>query len=162
MSTFTFANDFTYDDVTKTLAVDNIDGVMKRLSSTTVNLQTLTGQTIYTVPSAKIAIITGLVCRGFTGNLDQQFKVGFNSPTFDNVSASTVYDLDVIPTTTGKCLIISLSSFASGSVNDYTTALRIQNHEEGVAAGVLKLLMSVANTAPGTMVVDVFGYLVSA
>lgn len=162
MSTFTFATDFTYNDVTKTLAVDNIDGVMKRLSSTTVNLQTLTGQTLYTVPSAKIAIITNIICRGFTANLDQQFTFGFNSPTFNDVSGATVYDSDVNPVMIGKCLNLGLSLFIPGTLFDTAIALRIQNHEEGTAADVLTLLMAGANTAPGTMVVDVFGYLVSA
>lgn len=136
--------------------------MIQLLGRVTVNLQTITGQTLYTVPSAKIAIITGIICRGFTANLDQQFKVGFNSTTFDNVSAGTVYDVDVNPVMIGKCLIISMSTFASGSVGDQATALRAQNHAEGVAADVLKLLMSLANTTAGTMVVDVLGYLVDA
>jgi hypothetical protein len=162
MAIYTFAQDFTYNDSTKVLSVDSIDGVMKRLSSTTVNLQTLTGQTLYTVPSAKIAIITGIVCRGFTANLDKDFTLGFNSSTFNDVLGAPVYAADVLPATIGSCLILSLSSFISGSLFDSTVALRIQNHAEGTAGDVLKLLMASANTAPGTMVVDVFGYLVSA
>jgi len=162
MAIYTLAQDFTYNDSTKILSVDSIDGVMKRLSSTTVGLQTITGQALYTVPSAKRAIITGIICRSFTANLDQQFTVGFNSPNFNNVSAGTIYDSDVNPVMIGSSLMLSISSFVGGTTGDNIIALRAQSHAEGTAGDVLKLLMSLANTTAGTMVVDVFGYLVSA
>jgi hypothetical protein len=94
--------------------------------------------------------------------LDQPLSIGFNSPTFNDVLGAPIYDADVLPSTIGSCLILSLSSFIPGSLFDSTVALRVQNHKEGTAGDVLKLLMASANTAPGTMVVDVFGYLVSA
>lgn len=137
-------------------------GLIQLLGRTTVNLQTLTGQPLYTVPSGKIAIITNIICRGFTANLDKDFTLGFNSSTFNDVLGAPVYAADVLPAAIGSCLILSLSSFSYGSLFDSTVALRIQNHAEGTAADVLTLLMAGANTDPGTMVVDVLGYLVDA
>lgn len=136
--------------------------LIQLLGRTTVNLQTITGQALYTVPSAKIAIITGIICRSFTANLDQQFTVGFNSPNFNNVSAGTIYDADVNPVMIGNLLMLSISSFVGGTTGDNIVALRAQSHAEGTAADVLTLLMSLANTTAGTMVVDVLGYLVDA
>lgn len=135
-------------------------GLIQLLGRTTVNLQTITGQPLYTVPSAKIAIITNIICRGFTADLDQPLTVGFNSPTFNDVLASIDYDPVTFGSSIGNCLNFALASVSTGSVSAQITALRLSTHAEGTAADVLTLLMSVANTTAGTMVVDTLGYLV--
>ena len=133
---------------------------VKVLSTTTVDLQVTTGQALYTVPAGKVLMATLFVCRGFTANIDKSFTIGTNSTDFNNIRAYITYDSDVVPTSIGSAFNVVPNNFASGSSFDYITANSIQIHAESTAGEVVTLKMASANTAPGTMVVDVIGYLV--
>lgn len=141
--------------------------MIELLGTASINLQTLTAQNVYTVPTGKKLMITQLVCRDFTATLDKSFSLGFNDPTNTDV-CNFLFDADVIPDTVTQCLIPSLSSFipvATTSItatNDKTDAARAQNHEIGLAGETLRLLMASANTLAATMNIDVLGYLVDA
>ena len=160
MSTFNFSDDFTYDDETKTLEVDSIDGVMKRLSSKTINLQTLTGQSLYTVPASKVMIPTGVIVRRFSTTINKGFSLGFNSGTFNDVFDSNFFGSFPLNFGVGSCFSLSLSPSISGSQGQIGH-LKFSPHSEGMGGEVLNFLMREENTTPGTAIVDVFGYLVS-
>lgn len=159
MTITTFAEDFTYDDVTKRLAVPNIPQV---LSTTTIDLQVTTGQALYTVPVGKVLVIIQIVCRAFTANLDKSFNYGYNASDFNNARDWTTYEASVVPSTVGYNLLAIPNNFIGGTTGQTTVALGIGRHAEGNAGDVLTLKMESANTNAGTMKVDVIGYLVDA
>ena len=135
-------------------------GLIQLISRTTVNLQTLTGQALYTVPASKILIVTDIVVRGFTATIDKDFTIGFNSATFNNVFAT--FTTFPVGFGVGSCFSLTTAGPAIGGSSAQQGYAMYAPHAEGVAADVLTFLMEGANTLTATAVIDVLGYLVDA
>lgn len=127
--------------------VTDIDGNItqsngeRMLSSTdSVNLNTTNKTTLFTVPAGKSCVITRVVVRAASTNLTTaSFGFGFNANA-DDVDASSVH-----ATLTGATIV--------DSILPLTGAVR------GAAADAFGVKCSIAQGAPATVSVDVFGYL---
>lgn len=138
MTITTFAPEFTYNDATKRLSVPNI---LQILSTTTVDLQVTTGQILYTVPTGKRLILTNIVGHTFTTGLSVEFRIGYNSPSYNNIGT---YGPPGAPMTTSQYVLAAISD----------------RPPQGLPSDTLNLIMTSTNATPGTMKVDVIGYLV--
>lgn len=108
-----------------------------------VNLNTATPTTLYTVPSGFQAVITRLVFRNASTSLTTAFwSIGFNSAAFNNVVANATYTA-----LTGATLFTAVAAKAGAT--------------KGVAADTLKLLANTLQGGAATISVDVFGYLIA-
>ena len=131
----------------RTLGTD-IDGNVTQinseriLSSTdAVNLNVLTKTTLFTVPAGKTAVITRISIRNASTNLTTaSFGFGFNANA-DDVDGSTTHT-----ELTGATLASQIIVLSGAKV--------------GAAADVFGIKCSIAQGAPATMSVDVFGYLI--
>lgn len=106
-----------------------------------VNLNTATPTTLYTVPAGKSAIINKVVMRlASTSLTTASWSIGFNSAAFNDVLANATHT-----ELTGATLYSGLAAKAGAKV--------------GAAADVLKLLCNTLQGGAATATVDVYGYL---
>jgi len=118
------------------------DNAITRLSTTTsVDMNTATATTLYTVPTGKSCIITHIVVRAASTSLTTaSYSFGFNSAAFDDVVANATHT-----ELTGSTL--------------YTVLIAKAGATRGVAADTFKVLMNTLQGSAATTTVDVFGYL---
>lgn len=110
-------------------------------SVSSVNLNTATPTTLYTVPAGKSAIINKVVMRLASTSLTTvSWSIGFNSASFNDVIANATHT-----ELTGATLYSVLAAKAGAKV--------------GAAADVLKLLANTLQGGAATATVDVYGYL---
>lgn len=127
-------------DAQKTL-LDNLVGTEQLLATQNANLNSATPNVLYTVPVGKTAIITKLVVRGASVELDTaSFSVGYNSTDFNDVIANATH-VELVDNS-----VYSILPAKAGA------AL-------GVAAAELTLLANTLQGAAATVTVDVYGYL---
>lgn len=113
----------------------------KLVTVTGVDVNVLAKTSLYTVPAGKTLIVTKIVIRNASANLTTaDFGVGFNANADDVIASETWVEL------TGSTL--------------YTLRLPMDGAIRGAAGDVLGLKCSVAEGAPATVTVDVFGYLI--
>lgn len=110
------------------------------LSSTSVNLNSATAQTLFTVPAGVSCEVTRIVVRNASTSLTTvSFSIGWNGATFDNVLANATHT-----ELTGATLYTSLAPKTGAT--------------KGAALDVLKLLCNILQGAPATATIDIFGY----
>lgn len=123
------------------MAALNENAITRLVTVSSVDLNTATAQTLYTVPTGKTCIVTHLVIREASTSLTTvSFSIGFNSATFNNIIANATHT-----ELTGSTLYTILDT--------KTGATR------GVAADILKLLNNTLQGGAATCTVDVFGFL---
>ncbi len=119
------------------------------LSSTVLDLNTSTKQTLYTVPAGKSAVVLWVVGRSASTNLSAgvttNLSFGFNAGAND--WGSTTFGT---PAFTAASLFLMM---------DQTDALTGNPSTIGTAAQVLGAITDAAFGAPATLVIEVFGYL---
>lgn len=131
-------------DVAEALAgIGELIGAETLLSSTpSVDLNTATATTLYTVPTGKSAIITRIVLRLASTSLTTvSLSIGFNSAAFNDVLANATHT-----ELTGDTLFTVLSSKVGAKV--------------GTTGQLLKLLCNTLQGGAATCTVDIFGYLI--
>lgn len=115
----------------------------KLATSAAINLAVEAETVLFTVPAGKICIITKVVMRSPSAQIDQaSISFGFNTANADDVIADGVIAL----TDATSYEVIPVASDA----------------QHGVAAGTFKLDVNTAEGAADTAVFDVFGYLFDA
>lgn len=112
------------------------------LSTTaSVDMNTATATTLYTVPAGKTAVITRVVVRTASTSLTTaSYSFGFNSAPFDNVIANATHT-----ELTGNTLYTILPAKTGAAI--------------GAAAGTFKVLMNTLQGGAATTTIDVFGYV---
>lgn len=106
-----------------------------------VDMNTATATTLYTVPTGRSCIITKVVVRNASTSLTTaSYSFGFNSAPFNDVIADATHT-----ELTGSTLYTALSAKAGAKV--------------GVAADNFKVLMNTLQGGAATTTMDVFGYL---
>lgn len=118
------------------------DNAITRLSTTSsVDMNTATATTLFTVPTGKSCIITHVVVRNASTSLTTaSYSFGFNSATFNNVIANATHT-----ELTGSTL--------------YTVLIAMAGATRGVAADTFKVLMNTLQGGAATTTMDVYGYL---
>jgi hypothetical protein len=130
-------------DVSISLASTNVQTFAETLLSTTasVNLNTATATTIYTVPSGKSCVVTKVVVRNASTSLTTaSYSFGFNSAAFNNVIADATHT-----ELTGNTLYSLIAAKTGATVGTTTQTFKVK-----------------ANTLQGgaaTVTIDVFGYV---
>lgn len=108
-----------------------------------VNLNTATPTSLYTVPVGFQAVITRIVLRNPSISLTTvSLSIGFNSAAFNNVLANATH-----------------TELASAGL--YTSLSAKAGATKGVAADLLKLLCNTLQGAAATCTVDIFGYTIA-
>lgn len=113
-----------------------------RLSTTSsVDMNTATATTLFTVPTGKSCIVTHIVIRSASTSLTTaSYSFGFNSASFNDVIANATHT-----ELTGSTLYTVLSAKVGAT--------------RGAAADILKVLMNTLQGGAATTTIDVFGYL---
>lgn len=110
-------------------------------STSSVDMNTATATTLFTVPTGKSCVVTHVVVRNASTSLTTaSYSFGFNSASFNDVIANATHT-----ELTGATLYTVLSA--------KTGATR------GVAADLFKVLMNTLQGGAATTTIDVFGYL---
>lgn len=106
-----------------------------------VDMNTATATTLYTVPTGKSCVVTHVTVRNASTNLDTaSYSFGFNSASFNDVITNATHT-----ELTGSTLYTVLSA--------KTGATR------GAAGDTFKVLMNTLQGGAATTSMDVFGYL---
>ncbi len=122
----------------------NENAYTKLITVTGIDLNVLTPTQLYVVPSGKRLIVKSLCFRDASVNLTTAaFGVGYDNPVYDNLLPST--------------LMTTLTSAAIYNIIDATVGL---DNIVGNSGDILTLLPTIAQGAPATITVDVFGFLV--
>ncbi len=117
------------------------NAITKLSTTSSVDMNTATPTTLYTVPTGKSCIITHVVVRNASTSLTTaSYSFGFNSATYNNVVADATHT-----ELTGSTL--------------YTVLIAKIGATRGVAGDTFKVLMNILQGAPATTTMDVFGYL---
>lgn len=121
--------------------LQNATADMLLSSTASVDLNTTSKTTLYTVPAGKSAVITMVIIRAASTSLTTaNYGLGFDAGGSDVVTGATHTEL------TGATLYTKLQAKAGAKL--------------GAAGDVFGLKCSVAQGAPATVTVDVYGYLV--
>ena len=125
-----------------------------KLSTTTVNTNTGTKQSLYTVPSGKIFIPTHVVVRAASADLSDMagaLNFGFNANADDCLTIPT----DALASLSMSAKVIAMSLFMHPAADNYTSFPR------GAAADVFGCKF-LDTSVTGTVKIDTFGYLLDA
>lgn len=110
-------------------------------STASVDMNTATATTLYTVPPGKSCIISHVVVRAASTSLTTaSYSFGFNSASFNDVIANATHT-----ELTGSTLYTILSAKAGAT--------------RGAAGDAFKVLMNTLQGGAATTTIDVFGYL---
>lgn len=117
------------------------NAITKLSSTSSVDMNTATATTLYTVPTGKSCIITHVIVRNASTSLTTaSYSLGFNSAAFNNVIADATHT-----ELTGSTL--------------YTVLIAKAGATRGVAADTFKVLMNILQGGAATTTMDVYGYL---
>lgn len=118
------------------------ENAITRLSTTSsVDMNTATATTLFTVPTGKSCIITHVVVRNASTSLTTaSYSFGFNSASFNDVIANATHT-----ELTGSTLYTVLSAKVGAT--------------RGVAADTFKVLMNTLQGGVATTTMEVYGYL---
>lgn len=120
---------------------ENAETLISR--TTGVDVNTATKQTLYTVPTGKILIVTRVVFRNASTSLTTaSFGVGFDASGIDVLASETHTEL------TGSTLVNLRTPFDGA--------------KRGAAGDVLGLKCSINQGGAATITVEVFGFLIPA
>jgi hypothetical protein len=122
--------------------VDDGGNIVKLATVDSVDMNTATPTTLYTVPTGRSVIITSVTVRNASTSLTTaSYSFGFNSATYNDVIANATHT-----ELTGATLYTILSAKTGAKV--------------GVAADSFKVLMNTLQGGAATTTMDVFGYLI--
>lgn len=117
------------------------NAITKLSSTSSVDMNTATATTLYTVPTGKSCIVTHVVVRNASTSLTTaSYSFGFNSAAFDNVIANATHT--------------ELTSSAL-----YTVLIAKIGATRGIAADTFKVLMNTLQGGVATTTMEVFGFL---
>lgn len=120
----------------------DVSGALRLSSTDAVDMNTATPSTLYTVPADNIAIITNVVIRGASVDLDTaSLSFGFNDADHNDVIANATHT-ELTGATKAKV------------IHPDASAVR------GAAADVFKVKANTLQGEAATVSIDVFGYLI--